>query len=133
MPRSNQHNMPQDWETVVLRGKGANVDAKKRREGATETRTKYDGTRSAHMRKLEEENDVVKPQRINPKIVGAIKNGRSKLGITQKQLASRIQTNVQVVQQYESGKIKADVNILRKMEKQLNVKLTGKEFGGINQ
>ena len=104
----NPHNTTQDWETVVLRGKGKNVDAKKKRD------------------------DVVKPQRINPKIKERIVQARTVNKISQKELAQRCQVQPTIVQQYENGKAKADVNVLRKMERVLKVKLTGKEFNGIN-
>ena len=128
----NPHNTTQDWETVVLRGKGKNVDAKKKREGDTETRGKFDGASSSAMRKLDDANDVVKPQRINPKIKERIVQARTVNKISQKVLAQRCQVQPTIVQQYENGKAKADVNVLRKMERVLKVKLTGKEFSGIN-
>ena len=128
----NPHNTTQDWETVVLRGKGKNVDAKKKRDGETETRGKFDGTKSSAMRKLDDATEVVKPQRINPKIKERIVQARTVNKISQKELAQRCQVQPTIVQQYENGKAKADVNVLRKMERVLKVKLTGKEFNGIN-
>ena len=50
----NPHNVTQDWETVVLRGKGKHVDAKKKRDGTTETQTRFDSSKSAAARKLDE-------------------------------------------------------------------------------
>lgn len=128
----NPHNVTQDWEPVVLRGKGAHVNAKKKRDGVTETRGKFDGTKSSAMRKLDDANEVVKPQRINPKIKERIVQARTVNKISQKDLAQRCQVQPTIVQQYENGKAKADVNVLRKMERVLKVKLTGKEFSGIN-
>ncbi len=128
----NPHNTTQDWDTVVLRGKGAHVNAKKKRDGETETRGKFDGTKSSAMRKLDDANDVLKPQRINPKIKERIVQARTVNKISQKDLAQRCQVQPTIVQQYENGKAKADVNVLRKMERVLKVKLTGKEFSGIN-
>ena len=128
----NPHNTTQDWEPVVLRGKGAHVKEKKRRDGETETRDKFDGTKSSAMRKLDDANEVVKPQRINPKIKERIVQARTANKMSQKDLAQRCQVLPTIVQQYENGKAKADVNVLRKMERDLKVKLTGKEFTGIN-
>ena len=128
----NPHNTTQDWDTVVLRGKGAHVNAKKKRDGETETRGKFDGTKSSAMRKLDDANEVVKPQRINPKIKERIIQARTVNKISQKDLAQRCQVQPTIIQQYENGKAKADVNVLRKMERVLKVKLTGKEFSGIN-
>jgi putative transcription factor len=128
----NPHNTTQDWETVVLRGKGANVNAKKKRDGQTETRAKFDGSKSSAMRKLDDATEVSKPQRINPKIKEAIMKARTAKGLTQKELAQRAQVQPIIVQQYETGKAKADVAVLRKMERILGVKFTGKEYNGIN-
>ena len=128
----NPHNVTQDWETVVLRGKGKHVDAKKKRDGTTETQTRFDSSKSAAARKLDEATDVVKPKRINPKIKEAIMKARTAKGLTQKELAQRAQVQPTIVQQYETGKAKADVAVLRKMERILGVKLTGKEYNGIN-
>ena len=128
----NPHNMTHDLETVVIRGKGNHVDAKKRRDGATETRAKFDSSHSHQQRKLDNANEVVKPQRINPKIKEIIMKTRNAKGLSQKELAQRAQVQPSVVQQYESGKVKADINVLRKMERVLGVKLSGKGFNGIN-
>lgn len=128
----NPHNTTQDWDTVVLRGKGAHVNAKKKRNGETETRAKFDGSKSSAMRKLDDATEVAKPHRINPKIKETIMKARTAKGLTQKELAQRAQVQPTIVQQYETGKAKADVAVLRKMERILGVKLTGKEYNGIN-
>lgn len=128
----NPHNVTQDWDTVVLRGKGKNVDAKKRRDGQTETRGKFDSSKSSAMRKLDDATEVVKPQRINPLIKQRIIQGRTAAKLSQKELAQRCQVQPQIVQSYEKGSVKADVAVLRKMERILKVKLTGKDFNGIN-
>ena len=128
----NPHNVTQDWETVVLRGKGKNVDAKKKRDGETETRGKFDSSKSSAMRKLDDATEVVKPQRINPLIKQRIIQGRTATKLSQKELAQRCQVQPHIVQSYEKGSVKADVAVLRKMERILKVKLTGKEFTGIN-
>lgn len=128
----NPHNVTQDWETVVLRGKGKNVDAKKKRDGETETRGKFDSSKSSAMRKLDDATEVVKPQRINPLIKQRIIQGRTAAKLSHKELAQRCQIQPHIVQSYEKGSVKADVTVLRKMERILKVKLTGKEFTGIN-
>jgi putative transcription factor len=122
----------QDWDPVIIRGKGKHVEAKKKRQGETETRSKFDGTHSSAMRKLDDANEVQKPQRINPAVRTKIVQARAAKKMTQKDLAMKAQITPALVQQYEAGKVKADVNILRKMERALGTKLTGKEFTGIN-
>lgn len=132
MPGSFGDNSHQDWEPVVLRGRGKHVEAKKKRDGETETRAKFDGTKSSAMRKLDDATDSAKPQRINPKIKETIIKARAAKKLTQKELAQKVQVQPNIIQQYESGKVKADVNVLRKMERILGVKLTGKDYNGIN-
>lgn len=122
----------QDWEPVIIRGKGKHVQEKKKREGETETRAKFDGTHSSAMRKLDDANEGQKPQRINPAIRTKLIQARTAKKMTQKDLAMKAQVTPSLVQQYEAGKVKADVNVLRKMERVLGTKLTGKEFNGIN-
>ena len=57
---------------------------------------------------------------------------RTAKGLTQRGTCTRAQVQPTIVQQYETGKAKADVAVLRKMERILCVKLTGKEYNGIN-
>lgn len=132
MPTGNNFIITQDHDTVIIRGKGKNIEAEQRRNGVTEIRVKYDGTKSAQNRKLDEATDGGKPLRINPKIKEAIIKERSSQKITQKDLAKRAQVQLYIIQGYENGKLKADINILHKLERILKVKLTGKEFNRIN-
>jgi ribosome-binding protein aMBF1 (putative translation factor) len=123
-----------DWTPVIIRGSGKNIDKEKERKGETERHTKFDGTHSSAMRKLDTATDVQKPQHINPKISAMIVKKRTEKKLTQKQLAQQVNILVPLLQQYENGKVKADVNILRKMERVLgnSTKLTGKDYDGIN-
>jgi putative transcription factor len=136
MPQSNTHTMPQDWNTVTLRGKGKHIDQEKQRQaigsGNSETRDKFDGTTSSAMRKLDDATEGGKQQRINPKIKEAIIKGRSARKLTQKDLANRAQVQPTMIQQYENGKAKADAAVLRKIGNVLGCRLTGKEFGNMN-
>ena len=132
MPGSGPHNYSQDFEEFILKGKSTAIDRQKRRDGQTETKEKFDGTKSAQNRKLEEATDVVKPLRINPKIKEMICKMRTAKNMTQKDLAKHCQVQVQIIQQYENGKTKADIAILKRMESKLGGKLTGKDFGKIN-
>lgn len=123
---------PQDWNPVVLRGKGKHVEKQRERNGETETQDKFDGTKSSAMRKLDDATDGAKIQRINPKIKTAIAQARTGKNLTQKELANRAQVQPNVLQQYETGKVKADPAILRKLQTVLGCKLMGKEFGSVN-
>ena len=130
--KPNVFNNNYDLETVVIRGKGKHIDNKKQRAGETETRKKNTSEHATKQNKLDNATEVQKPKRINPMIKQRIIKARTDLKIKQKDLAVKIQEQPQLIQSYENGKATANVNVLRKMERILKVKLTGKEFSGIN-
>jgi len=118
-----------DYETTIIRGKNAFVEKQLRREGKTETKAKNTNSEVGHkMYKLDQSTDVEKIQKINPKVSKAIIDGRSAKKMNRKQLASVIQENVKVVEEYETGKAVPNIKILNKLQRALGVKLTGKEF-----
>ena len=53
---------------------------------------------------------------------------RTKLKMKQKDLAKNVNVQPQIIQQYENGKAKPDIAVLRKLERVLKCKLTGKGF-----
>ncbi|KAG4104171.1 multi protein bridging factor 1-domain-containing protein [Neocallimastix lanati (nom. inval.)] len=58
-----------------------------------------------------------------------IQQARQAKGWTQKELATKICEKPQVINEYESGKAKPNQQILAKMERNLGVKLRGKNIG----
>jgi len=80
------------------------------------------------MRKLEEDMDNLKVETVNKSISKAIMEARMKLNLKQKDLANKINVQPQIVQQYENGKATPDIAILKKLERVLKCKLTGKGF-----
>jgi len=58
-----------------------------------------------------------------------IQKARQEKGWTQKELATKICEKPQVVNEYESGKAKPNQQILAKLERNLGVKLRGKNIG----
>lgn len=60
----------------------------------------------------------------------AIQQGRQAKGLTQKDLATKINEKQTVVNEYEAGKaVNPNQQILAKMERALGVKLRGKNIG----
>lgn len=60
----------------------------------------------------------------------AIQQARQAKGLTQKDLATKINEKPQVVNEYEAGKaINPNQQILMKLERALGVKLRGKDIG----
>ena len=60
---------------------------------------------------------------INKELSLKIQRRRQELNITQKDLAMKINKNVSVIQEIETGSAKYDRNILNKLERILNIKL----------
>ena len=118
----------QDHSVVVLRGKGAHIKKQQQRDGNTESKTKFDSTKSNEMRKLEDADGVGTIKKINNKISHAIIKGRTAKGWNRKQLAQQINEKPQVVDEVETGKAKYDIKLIQKFERKLGIKLTGDEF-----
>tara|TARA_Y100000591_G_scaffold317056_1_gene326341 strand:- start:60 stop:446 length:387 start_codon:yes stop_codon:yes gene_type:complete len=118
----------QDLNVVVLRGKGSHLKTKSQREGNTTTEKKFDRDNSDKMRKLEEETEKLKVERVNPKISQAIISGRTAKKWKRTDLALKTQLSVSVITEYETGKAIPNINQIKKIERALGVKLTGKEF-----
>ena len=122
----------QDWEPLVLRKNQVKNKLDKQnalRTGKVETKVKNSNKdHNDEMRKLEEDMDNLKVETVNKSISKAIMEARMKLNLKQKDVANKINVQPQVVQQYENGKIKPDIAVLRKLERVLKCKLTGKGF-----
>ena len=118
-----------DYETTIIRGKNAAVQQKQRREGKTESKAKNSNSEIGHrMRKIDLATDVEKIQKVSQKVSKAIIDGRTVKKMNRKQLASAIQENVKIVEEYETGKAIPNIKIINKLQRALGVKLTGKDF-----
>ena len=119
----------QDLEPLIIRGKNAMIEKKLRQEGKTESKVKNNNNETVHkMRKLDQDTNIGKIDKINSKISKAITDGRTAKKMNRKQLALAIQENVKVVEEYETGKAKPNIKIINKFQKALGIKLTGVEF-----
>eukprot|EP01084_Bolivina_argentea_P280395 479522_1 len=86
------------------------------------------GNKSAHQpvmnaRKLEEETDELRHNRVDRSLSQAIQQARLAKKMSQKQLATLMAEKPQVVSEYESGKAIPSPAILSKMEKVLGTRL----------
>ncbi|CAG8656794.1 1826_t:CDS:2 [Acaulospora colombiana] len=79
--------------------------------------------------KLDRENEVAPPPRINPAVGRAMQAARLAMQLSQKDLANRINEKQSVLQDIESGKANANPQVLGKIERQLGVKLRGNDIG----
>jgi putative transcription factor len=121
-----QSNDNQDWNVVTFNKKSAqnpksgtlysqeiNIKSKKRK--------RQDNTST--IAKSEEARPITT---ISVSISSLIRDARKVKGMTQKELANKINEKPDIISKYESGKAFPDQQILGKMEKVLGVKLRGK-------
>lgn len=103
----------QDWETVILR---------KPIQISNKSNKKQINNRTNNQKKLEGD-EIVKPKKIDLNLKQSIQNARINKKLSQKQLASQMGVNVQIINSYETGKAIPNNNFISKIEKILNTKL----------
>ncbi|KAJ8285640.1 hypothetical protein GJAV_G00029200 [Gymnothorax javanicus] len=134
-----------DWDTVtVLRKKGPSaaqakskqaVVAAQRRGEEVETSKKWAaGQNKQHVltkntAKLDRETEELHHQRVSLEVGKVIQQGRQNKGMTQKDLATKINEKPQVIGDYESGKAIPNNQVMGKIERAIGLKLRGKDIG----
>lgn len=79
--------------------------------------------------KIDRDDNVAPPPKVSLSVGRAIQQGRQSKNLSQKDLATAINEKPQVVGDYESGRAVPNQQVLGKMEKQLGIKLRGKDIG----
>ncbi|KAF8531175.1 ylMBF1 [Gautieria morchelliformis] len=140
------NSVTQDWDAVKIGSKGKAPRVAKnsgdineaRRAGAVLSTDKkvtsgvnkaHVGTDHQRIAKLDRENEVAPPPKIAPSVGKAIQQGRMDKGLTQKDVAQKINEKPSVLQDYEGGKAIPNPQILGKLERVLGVKLRGTDIG----
>ncbi|SCV01269.1 LANO_0F10946g1_1 [Lachancea nothofagi CBS 11611] len=78
---------------------------------------------------VDRETDIVVPKKLDASVGKAIAKARGDKGLTQKDLATKINEKPTVINDYEAGRAIPNQQILAKIERTLAVKLRGKGIG----
>ena len=130
----------QDWEPVQLgakkkKGKARAAAANGGRRQANRSTFGHGvmGTTATGGRKLEEETETFRLKRVALPVSKAIQQGRAAAGLTQKQLAQRLNVKAATVQAYENGKAVPSGKVIQRIEHNLGLgygAISGKARGG---
>ncbi|KAN0063858.1 multiprotein-bridging factor 1 [Thecaphora frezii] len=115
--------------TAYERAKAVGAITENDRKTSAGTNKNVHGPDHQRIAKLDRENEVAPPPKVAPSVGKAIQAARQHLGLTQKDLGTKIMEKPQVIAEYESGKAIPNPQILGKMERVLQVKLRGKDIG----
>ncbi|XP_030647148.1 endothelial differentiation-related factor 1 homolog isoform X1 [Chanos chanos] len=133
-----------DWDTVtVLRKKGSAAQSKskqavvaaQRRGEDVETSKKWAaGQNKQHLvtkntAKLDRETEELHHNRVPLEVGKVIQQGRQDKGLTQKDLATKINEKPQIIADYEAGRAIPNNQIMGKIERAIGLRLRGKDIG----
>jgi putative transcription factor len=124
----------QNWDTVIINGK----KAKPRRDTAplvsdpSSIHKKIDGGKNSNhgnglpslSKKLEGNDEIIPLPTISRSLSLQIIAARNQAGLTQKELAQKINEKIDVVKGYESGEIIPNPNVTNKLQRALNTTFT---------
>lgn len=131
----------QDWEPVILKKPTSNrpkkvndfervngmqtVHTMKQGGGKNSQNLNYNPTGMSKVQKAALDNDGLteKIETVDRKISQNIQRARQAEGLTQKELAQKVNQPLTVIQDYESGKAIPNANLINKLEKVLKTKL----------
>ncbi|KAK9877929.1 hypothetical protein WA026_020152 [Henosepilachna vigintioctopunctata] len=134
-----------DWDTVTVLKKRAPkastmkseqaVNAARRSGVQVDTQMKYGaGSNKQHVAtkntaKLDRETEELKHETISLDLGKLIQQGRQSKGMSQKELATKINEKPQIITDYEAGRGIPNNIIIGKIERALGIKLRGKDRG----
>lgn len=117
----------QDWETVSFNNKKLNKPAPNTSSAPKKPTANIVANKIEHKADNTDERLTVKT--IDTSAVRAIIKARGELGMTQKDLAKRINVSDAVIKSIEQNKEPANTPLLNKLQNVLKVKLLGENIG----
>ncbi|KAI9090081.1 multi protein bridging factor 1-domain-containing protein [Phlyctochytrium arcticum] len=110
----------------AARRTGAAISSEKK----SVTNANHAGIDAGKAAKIDNETEQFTVERLGLSVAKAIQQARQAKGLTQKDLATKINEKATVVNEYETGRApNPNQQVLAKMEKVLGVKLRGKDLG----
>lgn len=111
----SQDGVFQDWNNVVFTKKSKDTLEKEKKNKVKLS------DEAIRLYKVENNDDNEKHKKIEHKHCQLIQKGRLAKKITQKQLAQKLNIDVNLISQYESGKAIPNRQILNKLSRELNI------------
>lgn len=140
-----------DWDSVTVIGKNvrrggggpretvarkqSDINAARRSGAVLSVDKKYGGansrggTEGQRLAKVDRENEVAPPKKIDQSVGKTISKARLEKKLTQKELATKVNEKPNVINDYEAGRAVPNQQLLGKLERVLGVKLRGKNIG----
>ncbi|KAH3673251.1 hypothetical protein WICPIJ_009870 [Wickerhamomyces pijperi] len=140
-----------DWDNVTVIGSKARVggggpraqvartqgqiNAARRTGSVLAVDKKYGSTNRSNdtegqrLTRIDRTDDVVAVKKVEASVGKAIAKARLDKGMTQKDLATKVNEKPNVINDYEGGRAQPNQQLLGKIEKALGVKLRGKNIG----
>ncbi|PVU99034.1 hypothetical protein BB559_001061 [Furculomyces boomerangus] len=116
-------------ESAINYAKQSGAEVVTERKGAILNKAHHANTDHQFIAKLDRDDDVSAPQKIDLTVGKAIQKGRMEKKLTQKELGVKINEKQTTINDYEAGRAIPNQMVLGKIERALGIKLRGKNIG----
>lgn len=115
----------QDWKQVTftkdLSNDKQHIERQKRQGNTISKKKVPDRQDVAKLRSIENETETFKLKKIDSKMSKQIQQARCNQGLSQKELANKVNVPVKTIVEYENGKAILDHKILNKLKRVLKI------------